>query len=188
MLAHLFGLFLNWRILAVLGVLPRVILIPGLFFVPESPRWLAKMGMTEEFEVSLQVLRGFDTDISVEVNKIRKEHHSLRRTQTEEILVSLDGLGFLILQQLSGINGVEFYSSTIFESAGVTSSNAATFGLGAVQILQQASLQLLWPLGWLIKQAAASTLYGNDCQPPFGSCIILCPGLHILEFQPLFNF
>lgn len=29
------------------------------------------MGMTEEFETSLQVLRGFDTDISVEVNDIK---------------------------------------------------------------------------------------------------------------------
>ena len=32
---------------------------------------LAKMGMTEEFETSLQVLRGFDTDISVEVHEIK---------------------------------------------------------------------------------------------------------------------
>ena len=29
------------------------------------------MGMTEEFETSLQVLRGFDTDISVEVSEIK---------------------------------------------------------------------------------------------------------------------
>lgn len=29
------------------------------------------MGMTEEFEASLQVLRGFETDISVEVNEIK---------------------------------------------------------------------------------------------------------------------
>lgn len=29
------------------------------------------MGMTEEFETSLQVLRGFDTDISIEVNEIK---------------------------------------------------------------------------------------------------------------------
>jgi SP family facilitated glucose transporter-like MFS transporter 8 len=28
------------------------------------------MGMTEEFENSLQVLRGYETDISVEVNEI----------------------------------------------------------------------------------------------------------------------
>ena len=80
------------------GILPCTILIPGLFFVPESPRWLvsfmwyifsigrvnllkqflsdyflkqAKMGMTEDFETSLQVLRGFDTDITLEVNEIK---------------------------------------------------------------------------------------------------------------------
>jgi SP family sugar porter-like MFS transporter len=29
------------------------------------------MGMTEDFESSLQVLRGFNTDISVEVNEIK---------------------------------------------------------------------------------------------------------------------
>ena len=29
------------------------------------------MGMTEDFEISLQVLRGFETDISVEVNEIK---------------------------------------------------------------------------------------------------------------------
>lgn len=29
------------------------------------------MGMMEDFEVSLQVLRGFDTDISLEVNEIK---------------------------------------------------------------------------------------------------------------------
>lgn len=29
------------------------------------------MGMTEDFESSLQVLRGFETDISVEVNDIK---------------------------------------------------------------------------------------------------------------------
>lgn len=29
------------------------------------------MGMNDDFEASLQVLRGFDTDISVEVNEIK---------------------------------------------------------------------------------------------------------------------
>lgn len=29
------------------------------------------MGMTDDFEASLQVLRGFDTDISVEVHEIK---------------------------------------------------------------------------------------------------------------------
>ncbi|GAB2267338.1 hypothetical protein Dimus_002324 [Dionaea muscipula] len=144
MLAYLLGLFLEWRVLAAVGVLPCAILIPGLFFIPESPRWLAKMGMTEEFETSLQVLRGFDTDISVEVNEIKRSVASTSRRATIRFaelkqrrywLPLMIGNGLLILQQLSGINGVLFYSSTIFAEAGVKSSNVATFGLGAAQVI-----------------------------------------------------
>ncbi|KAI5353861.1 hypothetical protein L3X38_006755 [Prunus dulcis] len=144
MLAYLLGLFVQWRILAVLGILPCTILIPGLFFIPESPRWLAKMGMTEDFEASLQVLRGFDTDISVEVNEIKRSVASTTRRTTIRFaelkqkrywLPLMIGIGLLVLQQLSGINGVLFYSSTIFATAGISSSNVATCGLGAVQVI-----------------------------------------------------
>ncbi|KAL4557838.1 hypothetical protein LXL04_036032 [Taraxacum kok-saghyz] len=48
------------------------------------------------------------------------------------------GIGLLLLQQLTGINGVLFYSSDIFESAGIQSSKAATFGLGAIQVVATA--------------------------------------------------
>uniref|UniRef100_A0A452ZY82 Major facilitator superfamily (MFS) profile domain-containing protein n=1 Tax=Aegilops tauschii subsp. strangulata TaxID=200361 RepID=A0A452ZY82_AEGTS len=39
-LAYVLGMFVPWRLLAVLGTLPCTLLIPGLFFIPESPRWL----------------------------------------------------------------------------------------------------------------------------------------------------
>ncbi|KHG01280.1 hypothetical protein F383_06054 [Gossypium arboreum] len=126
------------------GILPCLILIPGLFFIPESPRWLAQMGMTEEFEASLQVLRGFDTDISVEVNDIKRAVASSRKTTTIRFAdlrrrrywyPLTVGIGLLVLQQLSGINAVLFYSSNIFERAGVKSSNVATFGLGLIQVI-----------------------------------------------------
>ncbi|KAL6956112.1 hypothetical protein U1Q18_005824 [Sarracenia purpurea var. burkii] len=143
-LAYLLGLFVGWRLLAVLGALPCLILIPGLFFIPESPRWLAKMGMTEDFEASLQVLRGFDADISIEVNEIKRSVASTSRRSTIRFadlkhrrywFPLMIGIGLLILQQLTGTNGVLFYSSTIFKSAGISSSNIATFGLGAVQVV-----------------------------------------------------
>ncbi|XP_057421124.1 sugar transporter ERD6-like 6 [Lotus japonicus] len=144
LLAYLLGLFVNWRVLAILGILPCTILIPGLFFIPESPRWLAKMGMTEEFESSLQVLRGFDTDISVEVHEIKRSivprgrrvairFADLQRKRYWFPLMV--GIGLLVLQQLSGINGVLFYSTSIFANAGISSSSAATVGLGAIQVI-----------------------------------------------------
>ncbi|KAL7117326.1 hypothetical protein ACP275_03G064800 [Erythranthe tilingii] len=147
MLAYLLGLFVNWRVLAVLGILPCLILIPGLFFIPESPRWLAKMGMADEFEASLQVLRGFDTDISIEVNEIKRSVASTSKRAAIRFadlkmrrywLPLMIGNGLLVLQQLSGTNGVIFYSTTIFESAGISSSNAATFGVGAIQVIATA--------------------------------------------------
>uniref|UniRef100_A0A2P2LFF2 Sugar transporter ERD6-like 6 n=1 Tax=Rhizophora mucronata TaxID=61149 RepID=A0A2P2LFF2_RHIMU len=148
MLAYLFGIFIQWRILAVLGILPCTVLIPGLFFIPESPRWLAKMGMTEDFEASLQVLRGFETDISIEVNEIKRAVASASRRTTIRFadlkrkrywFPLMIGTGLLVLQQLSGINGVLFYSSSIFEAAGITDSNVATFGLGAIQVIATAA-------------------------------------------------
>ncbi|RVW51831.1 Sugar transporter ERD6-like 6 [Vitis vinifera] len=210
LLAYVLGLFVNWRVLAVLvlkrtvveysvshpmtsflkiclislegfrrtvrtiGILPCTILIPGLFFIPESPRWLAKMGMTEDFEASLQVLRGFDTDISVEVTEIKRSVASTGKRTTIQFsdlkrkrywFPLMVGIGLLMLQQLSGINGVLFYSSNIFEAAvslrvrsvphlevslfnldvhwclcvthvpRISSSDIATVGLGVIQVI-----------------------------------------------------
>ncbi|KAD4888441.1 hypothetical protein E3N88_20514 [Mikania micrantha] len=143
LLAYLLGLFLSWRALAVFGTLPCILLIPGLFFIPESPRWLAKNGFMEDCETSLQVLRGFDTDISSELNEIKRSvptsgkratirfSEFKRRRYWYPLMV---GIGLLLLQQLSGINGVLFYSSNIFLSAGISSSKIATLGLGAIQV------------------------------------------------------
>lgn len=144
MVAYLLGLFVRWRVLAVLGILPCTILIPGLFFIPESPRWLAKMGLMEDFEVSLQVLRGFDTDISLELNEIKRSVASpSRRTairfsdlkQRRYWFPLMVGITLLVLQQLSGINGILFYASNIFKAAGIESSNAATLGVGVIQVI-----------------------------------------------------
>ncbi|GAU15290.1 hypothetical protein TSUD_03570 [Trifolium subterraneum] len=72
----------------------------------------------------------------------QKNYYLICRTQAKKILASLIGIGFLVLQQFSGINGVLFYSSTIFQNAGISSSEAATFGVGAVQVL--ATTLTLW--------------------------------------------
>ncbi|XP_066364162.1 sugar transporter ERD6-like 4 isoform X2 [Miscanthus floridulus] len=143
-LAYLLGMFVPWRLLAVIGALPCTVLIPGLFFIPESPRWLAKMNLMEDCETSLQVLRGFETDITTEVNDIKRAvTSSSKRTtisfqelnQKKYRMPLLLGIGLLVLQNLSGINGVLFYASSIFKAAGVTNSDLATCSLGAIQVL-----------------------------------------------------
>ncbi|KAJ3704312.1 hypothetical protein LUZ61_008017 [Rhynchospora tenuis] len=144
LLAYVLGMFVPWRVLAVIGILPCTILIPGLFFIPESPRWLAKMGLFEDAELSLQVLRGFETDITAEINEIKRAvQSSSKRTTIRFAELKLKryrvpltlGIGLLVLQQLSGINAVLFYASSIFKTAGLTNSDLATCGLGAIQVV-----------------------------------------------------
>ncbi|CAH9067397.1 unnamed protein product [Cuscuta europaea] len=188
MLAYLLGLFLPWRVIAVIGMIPCTILIPGLFFIPESPRWLANVGKINDFETSLQVLRGFDTDISSEVNDIKKSVASSNKSSStvrfselkkrRYYLPLMIGIGLLSLQQLSGINSVLFYSSKIFESAGVSSSKAATFGIGAIQVIvtviatllmERAGRRLLLLLSALTMTIGtlivAAAFFLKDCTP-----------------------
>ncbi|KAF0927171.1 hypothetical protein E2562_030978 [Oryza meyeriana var. granulata] len=144
LLAYLLGMFVPWRLLAVIGILPCTVLIPGLFFVPESPRWLAKMNMMDDFETSLQVLRGFEADITAEVNDIKRAVASANKRTTirfQELNQKkyrtplILGIGLLVLQQLSGINGILFYAGSIFKAAGLTNSDLASCALGAIQVL-----------------------------------------------------
>ncbi|KAL7618170.1 hypothetical protein Lser_V15G01808 [Lactuca serriola] len=60
-----FESFLDFRLI------PCAVLLVGLFFVPESPRWLAKIGRKKEFDAALRKLRGKDADISEEVDEIQ---------------------------------------------------------------------------------------------------------------------
>ncbi|VAI10613.1 unnamed protein product [Triticum turgidum subsp. durum] len=126
MLAYVLGMFVSWRMLALIGTLPCTILIPGLFFIPESPRWLAKMNKMDDFEASLQVLRGSETDITSEVNDIKIAVASANKrtairfqelNQKKFRMPLILGIGLLVLQQLSGISAILSYAGSIFKAA-----------------------------------------------------------------------
>jgi sugar porter (SP) family MFS transporter len=112
------------------GIIPSVLFFVGLFFIPESPRWLYKAGREAD---SLKVL----TRISGE---------ALAKTEIQEIAKSLNGdmtsvsinelfkpsarkvvlIGFIlaVFVQISGINTVIDYAPKILLAAGVEINNA----------------------------------------------------------------
>ncbi|KAL6139289.1 hypothetical protein ACLB2K_064566 [Fragaria x ananassa] len=156
-LTYLFGAFVNWRALALIGTIPCSVQIFGLFFIPESPRWLAKIGQEKESEAALQHLRGKNADTSGEEAEIRDYTETLKclsepmlhghrhgygdtiqpsildifqRRYAHSLLV---GVGLMVLQQFGGVNGIAFYASTIFISAGFSDS-IGTIAMVGVQI------------------------------------------------------
>ncbi|KAK7242964.1 hypothetical protein RIF29_37746 [Crotalaria pallida] len=150
--AYIIGTVLSWRVLALTGLIPAAVLLLGLFFVPESPRWLAKRGRRKDFEAALQILRGKDVDISQEADEIQDYITTLEQLPKPNLLELFQrrymrsltiGVGLMLCQQLGGINGVCFYTSSIFELAGFSSTigtiiyaclQVVITGLGAVLI------------------------------------------------------
>ncbi|KAK4418220.1 Sugar transporter ERD6-like 7 [Sesamum alatum] len=125
--SFIIGTFLTWRTLALVGILPCAVLLLGLVIIPESPRWLAKKGNQKEFEASLRRLRGKNADISAEAAEIQDYIETLERLPKTRLLDLFQrrylqsvkiGVGLMVCQQFGGINGVCFYTSSIFESAG----------------------------------------------------------------------
>ncbi|XP_031377117.1 sugar transporter ERD6-like 5 isoform X4 [Punica granatum] len=102
------GPVLYWRLLALIGMAPCLLQLLGLFFVPESPRWLANMGRRKEAEGALQRLWGRNADISKEAAEIEV------------------GVGLMVVQQFSGLNGHVYYLSSILEKAGASATAGST--------------------------------------------------------------
>ncbi|TXG65666.1 hypothetical protein EZV62_006941 [Acer yangbiense] len=84
--AYLIGAFVSWRTLALTGIVPSLVMLIGLFFIPESPRWLAMVGRQKEFEAELRALRGAGADISQEQTEIQDSIEMLRQIPEVRIL------------------------------------------------------------------------------------------------------
>ncbi|CAI9107938.1 OLC1v1007423C1 [Oldenlandia corymbosa var. corymbosa] len=125
--SFIIGTLVTWRTLSIIALVPCAVLFLGLLMIPESPRWLAKTGRQKEFEVALQRLRGSNADISAESAEIQDYIETLQRLPQATVVDLFQrrylpsvtiGVGLMVIQQFGGINGVCFYTSSIFESAG----------------------------------------------------------------------
>lgn len=120
----------NWRWMFATGIIPSVLFFAGLFFIPESPRWLYKAGRKEE---SLKVLTKIGGE-SLAKTEIQEISASLERNVSSvsagELFkpsvrkVMLVGFVLAVLVQISGINTIVDYAPKILLAAGVEINNA----------------------------------------------------------------
>ncbi|KAJ8760675.1 hypothetical protein K2173_017662 [Erythroxylum novogranatense] len=140
-LTYFLGTIISWRVLALIGAIPCILHIFGVFFIPESPRWLAKLDRQKELEVTLLHLRGKNTDIAVEAADIRDYTNSLRGQSETELFGLFQRryagslivvIGLMLFQSFGGNNAIACYASSIFEDAGFSSK----IGLVSMAIVQ----------------------------------------------------
>ena len=141
---YAFASIQGWRWMFGLAVVPAAIFAFGMFFLPESPRWLAKRGRHDEARAILSRIRDTD-DVDSELQEIARsldraeEHGHWRDMLSARIRPALIvGIGLAVFQQVTGINTVIYYAPIIVQSAGISSASGAiltTAGIGIVNVL-----------------------------------------------------
>lgn len=138
-----------WRTMFITSAIPALILIIGVIFLPESPRWLLSVGRRDDAISALRRLRGkewtqesSDQEINEIETTLAKEPHNSgnwRLLFSKPLLaVLILGVMLFCLQQLSGINVVIYYAPQIFKELGFPSTSGqilATMGIGIVNVI-----------------------------------------------------
>ncbi len=132
----------SWRWMFGIGIIPALLLGVGMYFLPESPRWLIKQLQISKGCEILKALRKTD-NISDEVSAIQKSLQQ-KKAPLRDIFchwmrpVLFLGIVLGFIQQATGINTIIYYAPTIFQMAGfhdASSSILATVGIGLVNVL-----------------------------------------------------
>lgn len=131
----------GWRWMLALAIIPSVILLIGVAFMPESPRWLLEH-RSEKAARDVMKLTFKDSEIDKEIADM-KEINSISES-TWNVLKSpwlqptlIIGSIFALLQQIIGINAIIYYAPTIFNKAGLGNATSilGTVGIGTVNVL-----------------------------------------------------
>jgi MFS transporter, SP family, arabinose:H+ symporter len=115
----------GWRWMFGAESIPAAAFFLMMFFVPESPRWLAKAGRFEEAEKTLRRVGG-DDYARAEVASIRDTLGSeeIGQVHFRDLLapgvarILVLGVGLAVLQQWCGINVIFNYAQEVFAAAG----------------------------------------------------------------------
>ncbi len=138
--------FEAWRWMFWMELIPATVFFVTLFFIPESPRFLALKNQRAKAEAVLKKIYGKQEAINkVEdiYNSFSKDHHPPRlsdlidKTSGKLRSVVWVGIGLATFQQLVGINVVFYYGSVLWQAAGFSESDALMINIlsGGLSIL-----------------------------------------------------
>lgn len=117
-----------WRGMLGSNMVPAVLFLFCLLFIPESPRWLVKENKNKEAFKILERINGTElANLELEDVKgtITKEKGSFRQLLHPKMRIALlIGLILPFFSQLTGITTVMYYAPAIFEKAGFQSGSA----------------------------------------------------------------
>ncbi len=119
----------SWRWMFLVGLFPALVLLIGMFFLPETPRWLMSKNRWEEGKnVLLKVEEPDQVEQTLSDIKQEIDFSSKNKTSAKEVFkpwlrpALIITVGIFFFQQFSGVNTIIYYSPIIFQMAGIVSN------------------------------------------------------------------
>ncbi|KAI0736145.1 general substrate transporter [Fomitopsis betulina] len=132
----------QWRVPIALQIVLALIMVVGIFFLPESPRWLAKHGRDAEALAVIAALE--DKDYTAE--SVQLTYHGIHEALAAESGSDMEqrsplrdvftngrsqnfrraflGVVNQCFQQISGINLITYYATILFQNLGINDVNS----------------------------------------------------------------
>lgn len=192
---------MGWRPMFAVAVIPGAILAIGMFFLSETPRWLASKNRWNDASAALEhTIHGQEKQ--KELQEIRTSLEEEKKTSVKELfrpglrLALLVAVGLAIFQQFVGINTVIYYAPTIFGYAGFSSASTAILAtsiVGVVNVLStilslflvdrlgRRPLLLSGVFGMIVTLAAMGIIFLIGPQHA-GWFVLICLLVYILSF------
>jgi major inositol transporter-like SP family MFS transporter len=144
-----------WRWMLVVATLPAIALWIGMYFMPETPRWLASVGSFGEALKVLQQIRSqseawaeFEDVKAMAVEDAKAQMGSwadLRAPWLRHLFVV--GIGLAVIQQITGVNSIMYYGTQILAESGFGREAALTANIANGVISVLATFVGIWLLG-----------------------------------------
>ncbi len=132
----------DWRMMFLVGVIPAILIGVGMYFMPQSPRWLASVGRNAEAKETLELIRSDSgEDWNAEYDEIVESVKTSKAGTYKDLLAPFArraltiGLLLAIFQQITGINTVLYFAPTILQKAGMGSASAALLASSLVGVV-----------------------------------------------------
>lgn len=138
-----------WQIPVAVQFIWAAVLALGMYFLPESPRWLIKRGREADAIVSLTRITGLPGDavqLQAELQEIKANLEAelalgtntyldcFKLTDNKILLRTLTGIFIQAWQQLTGVNFIFYYGTTFFTNSGIKNGFLVSIATGVVNV------------------------------------------------------
>ncbi len=129
-----------WRWMLGLALIPSLILLIGMYFMPETPRWLVSRGREDDARDVLRQSRS-EEEAENEIREIkeveREEEGGLSELRAPWVRPALIvAIGLAVFQQIIGINTIIYYAPTTLTNVGYGNAAAiyANLVIGCINV------------------------------------------------------